>query len=206
MEGPGQVLCLLYLRKEMLMDLNKDGVTVLKDSGNRLQFESGAVRDIQEGKGRCDLLPLDVVGDLLDAPELKLIEKFKMTKDVKFLYEAIKYFAITTEMDIYTLMLELSKHFESGAVKYGENNWMKGMDLHCYLSSGPRHFLEYKRGDTDEPHNRAFVWNMICAAWTYIHKPELDDVNRDIMQPNLSENAKSPNQLQMEAGLNPVNI
>lgn len=162
------------------MELNNDGIVVLKDSGNRQQFESGAVRDIQEGKGRCDLLPLDVVGDLLDAPELKLIEKFKMTKDVKFLYEAIKYFAITTETDIYTLMLELSKHFESGAVKYGENNWMKGMDLHCYLSSGPRHFLEYKRGDTDEPHNRAFVWNMICAAWTYIHKPELDDVNRDI--------------------------
>lgn len=162
------------------MELNKDGVTILKDSGNRQQFESGAVRDIQEGKGRCDLLPLDVVGDLLDAPELKFIEKFKMTKDVNFLYEAIKYFAITTETDIYTLMLELSKHFESGAVKYGENNWKKGMDLHCYLSSGPRHFLEYKRGDTDEPHNRAFVWNLICAAWTYVHKPELDDVERDI--------------------------
>ena len=30
------------------------------DSGNRRQFETGAVRDIQEGKGRCDLLPLDV--------------------------------------------------------------------------------------------------------------------------------------------------
>lgn len=162
------------------MELNMDGVTVLKDSGNRQQFESGAVRDIQESKGRCDLLPLDIVGDLLDAPELKLIEKFKETKDVKFLYEAIKYFGITSETDIYTMMLELSKHFESGAVKYGENNWKKGMDLHCYLSSGPRHFLEYKRGDTDEPHNRAFVWNLICAAWTYVHKPELDDVERDI--------------------------
>ena len=29
----------------------------IKDSGNRRQFESGAVRDIQEGKGRLDLLP-----------------------------------------------------------------------------------------------------------------------------------------------------
>ena len=182
------------------MELNNDGVTVLKDSGNRQQFESGAVRDIQEGKGRCDLLPLDIVGDLLDAPELKLIEKFKEAKDVKFLYEAIKYFAITTETDIYTLMLELSKHFESGAVKYGENNWKKGMDLHCYLSSGPRHFLEYKRGDTDEPHNRAFVWNMICAAWTYIHKPELDDVERDISHKTsttqtLTENPDATNNL-----------
>ena len=29
----------------------------LKDSGNRREFDSGAVRDMQEGKGRCDLLP-----------------------------------------------------------------------------------------------------------------------------------------------------
>ena len=30
---------------------------MIKDSGERHQFETGAVRDIQEGKGRCDLLP-----------------------------------------------------------------------------------------------------------------------------------------------------
>jgi hypothetical protein len=30
---------------------------MLKDSGNRREFETGAVRDIAEGKGRCDLLP-----------------------------------------------------------------------------------------------------------------------------------------------------
>lgn len=31
---------------------------MIKDSGNRRQFESGAVRDIEEGKGRMDLLPM----------------------------------------------------------------------------------------------------------------------------------------------------
>ena len=35
---------------------------MIQDSGNRTSFESGAVRDIQRGKGRCDLLPLDVIG------------------------------------------------------------------------------------------------------------------------------------------------
>ena len=30
---------------------------MIKDSGNRREFESGAVRDMQEGKGRMDLLP-----------------------------------------------------------------------------------------------------------------------------------------------------
>lgn len=29
----------------------------IKDSGNRREFETGAVRDMAEGKGRCDLLP-----------------------------------------------------------------------------------------------------------------------------------------------------
>lgn len=30
---------------------------MIKDSGNRREFKSGAVRDIQDGKGRMDLLP-----------------------------------------------------------------------------------------------------------------------------------------------------
>lgn len=35
-------------------------MAVLKDSGNRREFESGAVRDMQEGKGRMDLVPWNV--------------------------------------------------------------------------------------------------------------------------------------------------
>ena len=41
------------------------------DSGARRQFESGAVRDIQEGKGRCDLLPLVEVSTLLKSSVLR---------------------------------------------------------------------------------------------------------------------------------------
>ena len=55
---------------------------MIKDSGNRRKFSSGAVRDIAEGKGRCDLMP----------------------------------------------------------------------------------------------HDRAFVWNVICCAWTVIHLPDMVDV------------------------------
>ena len=31
---------------------------LIQDSGTRREFESGAVRDMAEGKGRCDLLPM----------------------------------------------------------------------------------------------------------------------------------------------------
>ncbi len=34
---------------------------MIKDSGTRREFETGAVRDIQEGKGRCDLLPPNAI-------------------------------------------------------------------------------------------------------------------------------------------------
>ena len=32
-------------------------IQTVKDSGDRREFDSGAVRDMAEGKGRCDLLP-----------------------------------------------------------------------------------------------------------------------------------------------------
>lgn len=36
----------------------------IKDSGNRREFETGAVRDIQEGKGRYDLIPWEAIHEL----------------------------------------------------------------------------------------------------------------------------------------------
>lgn len=36
----------------------------IKDSGERREFKTGAVRDIQKGKGRYDLIPWDAVHEL----------------------------------------------------------------------------------------------------------------------------------------------
>lgn len=148
----------------------------LADSGNRTEFETGAIRDISEGKGRCDLLPLDVVAPMVNSKELESIEEFKRTKDTMHLYNAIDIFYQRSKGYTIDGLLELSKHFEAGAKKYSENNWKKGIPLHCYIDSGVRHYLKHLRGDTDEPHDRAFVWNILCAIWTMNHKPELDDI------------------------------
>jgi hypothetical protein len=51
---------------------------MIKDSGQRTEFESGAVRDMHDGKGRMDLLP-------------------------------------------WAAIIEVSKHCEAGAKKYGEH-------------------------------------------------------------------------------------
>ena len=152
---------------------------MIKDSGNRREFNTGAVRDIQEGKGRCDLLPLDVVCCFygyfknLDEPVFLLfdrIHRFIDTGDCKWLYEALVCFR---EFDsIHTMLLEVSKHFEEGAKKYGEHNWQKGIPTHCYIDSAVRHYLKWLRGDNDERHDRAFCWNILCCIWTCQNKPE----------------------------------
>lgn len=157
------------------------------DSGERRQFETGAVRDIQEGKGRCDLMPLDVVSELLRTginkfdPVLDDIYRYQDDGDVKWLYAAIMRFGIFSSAfkDLNTACLEVSKHFEEGAKKYGENNWQKGIPTHCYIDSAVRHYLKFCRGDKDEPHDRAFVWNLMCCIWTCKHKPELNDYAKE---------------------------
>lgn len=155
-------------------------VSMIKDSGTRREFETGAVRDIQEGKGRCDLMPLDAVASCMCTHGngdkiLMAISKFAEKNERSYLYYCLNVFADYQNADLTTMFLEVSKHFEEGAKKYGENNWQKGIPTHCYIDSAVRHYLKYLRGDTDEPHDRAFVWNILCCIWTCIHKPELND-------------------------------
>ena len=150
------------------------GNTIL-DSGSRTEFESGAIRDIQEGKGRCDLMPLDVVAALLNSEEINCISKFKNSGDISYLYDALRYNSTGDYGVLVYMMLDVAKHFEEGAKKYGENNWQKGIPLHSYMDSAIRHYLKHQVKIKDEPHDRAFVWNILCAIWTVKNKPELDD-------------------------------
>lgn len=155
------------------------------DSGNRREFETGAVRDIQEGKGRCDLMPLDVVAGLTNNDVLRYIYEFQFYNDTIRLEMALKEFVEKytswcndlsfARQGFANMCLEVAKHFEEGAKKYGENNWQKGIPVHCYIDSAVRHYLKFLRGDTDEPHDRAFCWNIMCCIWTCRHKPELND-------------------------------
>ena len=140
---------------------------MIQDSGERRQFESGAVRDIQEGKGRCDLLPIGVAAWLLNNdPVLCNIEMYRHESRTVYLLRALKMFCIEHfDGSKETMLLEVSKHFEEGAKKYGEFNWQRGIPVNCYIDSAIRHYLKFRRGDNDEPHDRAFVWNLMCCIW-----------------------------------------
>lgn len=147
----------------------------LKDSGERRQFETGAVRDICEGKGRCDLLPLEVVSTFLDDPIFVAIYRFQERGRLASLYVALGLASEKMFSSKADLILEVAHQFEDGARKYGDNNWQKGIPVHCYIDSAVRHYLKWLRGDTDEPHDRAFCWNICACIWTCMHHPELNE-------------------------------
>lgn len=138
---------------------------MIKDSGERTEFQTGAVRDMRAGKGRCDLMPLSVVAEVMDDGIIRDVAMFQASGDWRDLSSAILRFAHKRGWSVPELMLETSIHFEEGAKKYGENNWQKGIPTNCYVDSAVRHYLKWLRGDTDEPHDRAFVWNLLCCMW-----------------------------------------
>ena len=105
---------------------------VIKDSGERREFETGAKRDMAAGKGRMDLLP-------------------------------------------WAAIMEVSKHCENGAAKYGEHNVDKGIPTHSFCDSAARHLAKYLDGWDDEPHLLAAAWNLLWAIQMEIKHPEMVD-------------------------------
>jgi hypothetical protein len=154
----------------------------LLDSGERRQFDSGAVRDIVEGKGRCDLLPLDVLAYYYatsEGPNMVFmnLHYYIYKGDFEYILAALRAFGSKHwNGDSSEMFLEASKHYEDGARKYSERNWEKGIPSHSFIDSGSRHYLKYLGSRTDEPHDRAFVWNMLCAVRMHNEKPEYIDL------------------------------
>lgn len=89
------------------------------DSGERRSFGTGAVRDVDDGKPRYDLIPPHA-------------------------------------------LWRVAMLYTRGAVKYGENNWHKGIPTQQMLASAMRHLEAYRRGEQDEDHLAAVVWNVLA--------------------------------------------
>lgn len=95
----------------------------VKDSGQRQEFNTGAKRDIQAGKGRFDLLQ-------------------------------------------WRALFKVARQLEEGAIKYDARNWEKGIPLSRYLDSATRHLAMFAMGRTDERHDVAVAWNILCLIDT----------------------------------------
>lgn len=73
-------------------------------------------------------------------------------------------------------IIEVSKHCENGAKKYGEHNVDRGIPLNSFVDSAFRHLAKYTDGWEDEPHLIAAAWNLLWAIQTEIKHPELKNI------------------------------
>lgn len=83
-------------------------------------------------------------------------------------------------------IVEVSKHCEAGAIKYGEHNVDKGIPVHSLVDSGLRHLAKYLDGWDDEPHLLAAAWNILWAVQMEIRHPELQDIPTRMPEPPVS--------------------
>jgi hypothetical protein len=152
----------------------------IKMDGEYHEFEGGAIRYTKTGKGRFDLIPWETVklitdkivdDDLYEAytTEMDVLIALAQRDAVEVIINitAVKYGEGVFSADAFAWMLrDLAVHYEKGAEKYGVDNWKKGIPESSYVDSAVRHYLKWLDGWTDEPHDRAFVWNCICLWWT----------------------------------------
>lgn len=174
----------------------------IKDSGHRREFDTGAVRDMSEGKGRNDLLHPTVMLNILawkkkNGQRSYVFNKWPIKECLFAWYENDpKYEGSHLEMafcfvcdllaqrdgisrlddsenHILHGMICLSKHYENGAKKYGDNNWAKGIPSTSFYDSAHRHFDKYQLGFTDEPHLEAILFNLVGLMYNSLYMPEM---------------------------------
>lgn len=78
---------------------------MIKDSGERREYATGAVRDMAEGKGRCDLLPLDVAASFISpCSVLYHMSCFMESRKLAHLKQAVAAFCWNVMCCIWTIM------------------------------------------------------------------------------------------------------
>lgn len=72
------------------------------------------------------------------------------------------------------LLTRLAELYARGAEKYGDCNWQKAEseeELQRFKASAWRHYIQWYRGDEDEDHAIATIWNIIAYEWLTKHRP-----------------------------------
>lgn len=82
--------------------------------------------------------------------------------------------------DMYSIpaiaILRLSKHYELGAKKYAQKNFMKGIPTSRCMDSALRHMFKYLAGMDDEDHLSAAAFNILATIYMELEKPEMQDI------------------------------
>lgn len=188
----------------------------IKMDGEKAKFDGGAIRYTKTGKGRFDLIPGEVITEILMHAWESWYSNGDMTTS-KFDLMCMAYYEgesryIDTIINLVNLVYcdgeiveddngmdskevsfdefligfakmlkDLAIHYENGAMKYGVDNWKKGIPVTggdrggSFTDSGLRHLDQYIMGLNDEPHHIACIWNFIGALWTKSQEDSIDD-------------------------------
>lgn len=160
--------------------------------------DNGAKREIKKGKGRMDLIPLDVLKRINEtyynimnpSNSYVLVPIFVDNVDVNDTLveqEYLKTIIYITCMQygegdnkgdirkFYSLLplmlIDLSKQFEKGAEVYGERNCQMGLPNKSFIDSGLRHTCQWLAGQNDECHHIAAIWNLWMYDWNTHNEP-----------------------------------
>lgn len=163
----------------------------IKMEGEFHTFEGGAIRYTKTGKGRPDLIPKQTLISFLGHVNDIIMDRPKYSPDMCSVFGAVyccDYFDAVMELtmrfynfendvekSVANMLIELSKHFEKGAEKYGEHNCEKGIPEESFVQSGMRHTLQAFAKKDDENHPIAAIWNFFMAEFAHgktINKPK----------------------------------
>jgi hypothetical protein len=148
----------------------------LKDSGERQEFSTGAVRDTATGKLRWGLVSPYFIREVCANKYTLPITKFQETHDVNMLSDA--FYLLDGKME------DMIIHLEKGALKYSAFNWQKGMNISRCIDSLYRHLISFANGETDEDHKAAakcnimFIYHYMKAIERGVLPAELNDLPR----------------------------
>lgn len=138
------------------------GEHITKDTGKRQEFATGARRDTEDGKLKLQYIPFKAL--------IELARKVGGKDDYLFIDRSkhqIHQATGTLRPDLIPqLMIDrLAALYSRGEVKYGANNWQKGIDMMRTFGSLLRHAYAWVLGDTSEDHLAAVIWNATALMW-----------------------------------------
>jgi len=70
----------------------------------------------------------------------------------------------------------LAMLYARGAEKYDEHNWVKGIPVSRCMASLMRHVHQFYKGDKDEDHGAAILFNVMCIMhYEEVGRSDIDD-------------------------------
>ena len=168
---------------------------VVDNEANRTHFTTGAVRARGNGKGRFDLLPIEIMSLYLesvfdidtDKPTIYYIGQFQKSGNINAILAAMEKYRLERGWSKEDTCLEVAIQFEEGELKYPSDvvngkvclNALKGLPLSTFIDSATRHYLKWRKEMNDERHDRAVIWNLLMAAWTVAYRHDCNDLCYD---------------------------